>query len=141
MLDYLWIGIGGAIGSIARAWIALVMVRITGPQFPWGTILINIVGSFVIGLFSTLTLPDGLLPASPNVRVFVMVGICGGFTTFSAFSLQTLDLLRAGAPFRAGVNIVASVVLCVLAVTLGHLTASQINGGTKSIAQTMVEEG
>ena len=98
---YFWVGVGGAIGSIARAWIALVMVRVTGPQFPWGTILINIVGSFVIGLFSTLTLPDGLLPAGPNLRVFVMVGVCGGFTTFSSFSLQTLDLARGGNWFGA----------------------------------------
>ena len=131
--------LGGALGTLARYLIGLVAIPIS-QDLPWGTIIINIVGSFIIGFFGTLTLAHGRFPASDNLRLFVMVGICGGFTTFSAFSLQTLDLLRAGTPFRAGVNIVASVVFCVLAVALGHIAASQINGGAKAIAQTMIEE-
>jgi CrcB protein len=131
--------LGGALGTLARYLIGLAAVPIS-QDLPWGTIIINIVGSFIIGFVGTLTVAHGRFPASDNLRLFVMVGICGGFTTFSAFSLQTLDLLRAGAPARAGVNIVASVVLCVLSVTLGHYIASQINGGTKAIAQTMIEE-
>ncbi|WP_204279737.1 CrcB family protein, partial [Serratia marcescens] len=80
---------------------------------PWGTILINVTGSFAIGLFGTLTLAQGRYPASETLRLFVMIGLCGGYTTFSSFSLQTLDLMRNGAMVRAGVNIAASVALCV----------------------------
>ena len=75
-----------------------------------------------------------------NARIFFMVGVCGGFTTFSSFSLQTLDLLRAGAPGRAMVNIVASVLLCLAAVAAGHTAASWLNGGRAQIAQTVIEE-
>jgi CrcB protein len=69
-----------------------------------------------------------------------MVGVCGGYTTFSAFSLQTLDLLRAGATWRAGINIALSVVLCICAVWLGHVLAAQINGHAEQIAQIELEE-
>jgi CrcB protein len=131
--------LGGALGTLARYLIGLAAVPIS-QDLPWGTIIINIVGSFIIGFFGTLTLAHGRFPASDNLRLFVMVGICGGFTTFSAFSLQTLDLLRAGAPARAAINIVASVTLCVLSVALGHYIASQINGGTRAIVQVMIEE-
>lgn len=96
--------------------------------------------SFVIGFFGTLTLAYGRFPVSENVRLFVMVGLCGGYTTFSAFSLQTLDLLRSGAMARAGLNIAASVALCVASVALGHALAAQLNGGAVQIAQISIEE-
>ena len=131
--------LGGAFGTLARYLIGVAAVPIS-QDLPWGTIIINIAGSFIIGFFGTMTVAHGRFPAPETVRLFVMVGICGGFTTFSSFSLQTLDLLRAGAPFRAGVNIVASVMLCVLATAVGHYIASQINGGTRAIAQVMIEE-
>ena len=121
---YLWIAVGGALGSMARFWLAMVVGSILGPQFPWGTIFINIVGSFVIGFFATLTGPGGRIDASFNARAFVMVGICGGFTTFSAFSLQTLDLARMGRWLQAGGNVVLSVVACLVAVWVGHLLAT-----------------
>jgi fluoride exporter len=121
---YLWIAVGGALGSMARFWLAAFVATLLGPQFPWGTILINIVGSFVIGFFATFTGPGGRLIASFNTRAFVMVGICGGFTTFSAFSLQTLDLARANHWAQAGGNILLSVVACLLAVWAGHMLAS-----------------
>ncbi|HEX3350884.1 MAG TPA: CrcB family protein, partial [Acetobacteraceae bacterium] len=89
-LAYLLVAIGGAIGSLARFWVTLAAVRWWGDTFPWGTIAINVGGSFVIGLFATLTARAGVWPASDDLRAFVMVGICGGFTTFSSFSLQTL---------------------------------------------------
>src|ERR1700748_60973 len=108
--------LGGALGTLARYLVGLAAIPIS-QNLPWGTIVINIVGSFNIGFFGTLTLAYGRFPASDNMRLFVMVGLCGGFTTFSAFSLQTLDLLRSGAVLRAGVNVVASVVLCVCAVS------------------------
>ncbi len=74
-------------------------------QFPWGTILINIVGSFIIGFFGALTASDSRLQVHADARAFVMVGICGGYTTFSSFSLQTLDLFRDGKPGAAVANI------------------------------------
>ena len=124
---YLWIAIGGALGSMTRFWLAAFVAELLGPQFPWGTILINIVGSFVIGFFATFTGPGGRFVASFDVRAFVMVGICGGFTTFSAFSLQTLDLARANHWAQAGGNVLISVVICLLAVWCGHLLAAALN--------------
>jgi CrcB protein len=124
---YLWVAIGGALGSMARFWLAAFVAEILGPQFPWGTILINILGSFVIGFFATFTGPGGRFVASFDTRAFVMVGICGGFTTFSAFSLQTLDLARANHWAQAGGNVLISVVICLLAVWAGHLLATALN--------------
>lgn len=121
---YLWIAIGGALGSMARFWLGAAVAEILGPQFPWGTIFINILGSFVIGFFGTFTGPGGRMIASFNARAFVMVGICGGFTTFSAFSLQTLDLARESHWLQAGGNIVISVVACLIAVWAGHVLAA-----------------
>jgi CrcB protein len=131
--------IGGAVGTLARYLISVAALPIS-QNLPWGTIGINILGSFVIGFFGTLTLAHGRFPVSEDVRLFVMVGLCGGFTTFSAFSLQTLDLLRSGATVRAAVNLVASVVLCVGAVAVGHVIAVHFNGGVRQIVQITVEE-
>ena len=93
---------GGALGALARYLVGALALPISG-QLPWGTIIINITGSFVIGLFGTLTLASGRFPVSETLRLFVMIGICGGFTTFSSFSLQTLDLMRGGAIDRAAI--------------------------------------
>ena len=93
--------VGGALGTLARYVVSVLALPISR-QLPWGTILINITGSFVIGFFGTLTLAHGRYPVSENVRLFVMIGLCGGYTTFSSFSLQTLDLLRVGAPGACG---------------------------------------
>lgn len=123
MLTYALIGLGGAIGSVLRAWLGIRMVAMAGAAFPWGTILINVVGSFVIGLFGTLTANDGRFAASFDMRAFVMVGLCGGFTTFSSFSLQTLDLLRDGRPAQALANIALSVLLCLTSVGAGYSSA------------------
>jgi fluoride exporter len=128
MLAYLWVGIGSALGGMARYGFGMLASRMWGDAFPWGTIIINIVGSFIIGFFGTLTLPDGPMPAGIGMRTFVMVGICGGFTTFSSFSLQTLTLARDGSLPGALANIAISVVLCLAAVTLGHVLASRITG-------------
>ena len=127
-MTYLWVGIGSAMGGIARYWMSLAVAAFTGPSFPWGTILINILGSFVIGFFGTLTGIDGKLSVPNDARVFVMTGICGGFTTFSAFSLQTFDLAHDGKWLGAAGNIALSVVLCLAAVTLGYLAAAAMNG-------------
>ena len=135
----LLLALGGALGTLARFAVSVAAAPFS-QSMPWGTILINIVGSFVIGGFGTLTLAQGRYPVSEEARLFVMVGLCGGFTTFSAFSLQTLDLLRNGATLRALVNIVFSVAACIAAVALGHWIAAQMNGGATSIAQASSEE-
>ena len=125
MIPTLWVAAGSALGGVARYWMALGVARLTGPAFPWGTILINIVGSFVIGFFGSLTAAgSGRIAVPPDVRTFVMVGICGGFTTFSSFSLQTLDLLRDGRAPQALANILLSVALCLAAVAIGHYGAT-----------------
>jgi CrcB protein len=131
--------LGGAIGTLGRYAVSVLAAPISR-ELPWGTIIINITGSFVIGFFGTLTLAGGRYPASENLRLFVMIGLCGGYTTFSSFSLQTLDLLRGGAMLRAAVNIAASVALCIAAVAAGHLIGARLNGGAVQIAQVMIEE-
>jgi CrcB protein len=119
MITYLLVAAGGAAGSVARYGVALAVARLTGPGFPFGTVIINIVGSFVIGWFAEFTAAYGRHPASEPARAFVMAGLCGGFTTFSAFSLQTIDLLRGGETMRAVANVGVSVVLCLAATALG----------------------
>jgi len=123
MLTYFWVALGGALGSMARLWLGVYVATVTGLVFPWGTILINILGSLVIGFFATFTGPDGRIAVPMDARAFVMVGLCGGFTTFSAFSLQTLDLARDQRWLEAGANIMLSVVLCLVAVAIGHWLA------------------
>ena len=113
MLAYLWVAIGGALGSVGRFWLNSLVTARAGDGFPWGTLIINVLGSLAIGIFATL-------PATQDTtRKFLMAGLCGGFTTFSAFSLQTLELTQRGEWLRAGGNIFGSVALCLVAVWLG----------------------
>ena len=127
MQIYLWIGLGSALGGMARYWCSGIMANLIGETFPWGTLLVNVLGSLLIGFFATITAPDGRLFVDATMRQFVMLGLLGGYTTFSSFSLQTLSLLNDGEWLYAGLNIGASVILCLLAVWLGHLLASHVN--------------
>jgi fluoride exporter len=120
---YLAVALGGALGSLGRFWLGNQVAALTGPAFPWGTLLINVIGSFVIAYFGSLTAASGRIAVPPDIRVFVMVGICGGFTTFSSFSLQTVELLRAGAPGRAAAYVIASAVLCLVFCAAGFWAA------------------
>ncbi|MCU1337160.1 MAG: camphor resistance protein CrcB [Bryobacterales bacterium] len=124
---YLWIAFGSALGGVARyacqGWAA----RLISDTFPWGTLIVNIVGCTFIGLFATLTGSDGRLLVGSPIRQFVMVGICGGYTTFSSFSLETLNLARDGQWTRVAANVLGSVALCLLGVWLGHIAASALN--------------
>lgn len=130
---------GGALGTLARYAVSVVAMPISR-DLPWGTIIVNVTGSFLIGFFGTLTLAQGRYPLPEGVRLLVMIGFCGGFTTFSSFSLQTLDLMRSGAMARAAANVALSVLLCVAAVALGHAIAARFNGGDVRIAQATIEE-
>jgi CrcB protein len=118
---WLAVAIGGALGSLGRFWLAAGVAALTGPRYPWGTLLINILGSIVIGLVAAVTLSPARMAMHPDLRVFLMVGICGGFTTFSAFSLQTLELLQAGEFWPAISYVTASVAFCLVGVWLGWL--------------------
>ncbi|CAM1657132.1 fluoride efflux transporter CrcB [Bartonella apihabitans] len=126
MTATLWVAFGGALGTVLRYWLSLLMVPVS-KNLPWGTILINIVGSFVIAFFGVITMAEAKWPVSENIRLFVMVGICGGFTTFSSFSLQSFELLKKGAVSEAFLNIIISVVFCLFAAALGFYLGSKIN--------------
>jgi len=129
MLAYFWVALGGALGSVGRFWInGLVSERI-GATFPWGTLAVNGAGSFVIGLLGALALPEGRMNSAwrPFVVQFLMIGVCGGYTTFSSFSLQTLNLLRDREWLWAGGNILLSVALCMIAVWLGWMLGTMVH--------------
>jgi len=126
-IAYLWVALGGALGSVGRYWLSGLVAERFGETFPWGTLIINVTGSFIIGIFAAFTDPEGRVLASPGFRQFFMIGICGGFTTFSAFSLQTLRLAQDREWLYAGGNILLSVMLCLIAVWLGYLLGATFN--------------
>lgn len=127
MLTAWWIFLGGGLGSLARWIVSGLVAERVGETFPWGTLVVNVTGSFVIGLFATLTGPDGRWLVPVSARQFVMLGLCGGYTTFSSFSLQTLALLEEGEWWRATLNAILSVALCLAGVWLGHAAAVALN--------------
>jgi fluoride exporter len=127
MLNYLLVALGSALGGMARYGAAGLAARLIGPTLPWGTLIVNVTGSLVIGFLATLAAPDGRLLLPPDTRAFLVIGLCGGFTTFSSFSLETLNLARDGEWLWAASNVIGSVLLCLLAVWLGHLGAAALN--------------
>lgn len=127
ILLYVFVAIGTSIGGTARALVSMAAIQLAGPGFPWGTLIANVVGSLVIGFFATLTGPDGRLFLSARTRQFVTTGICGGFTTFSVFSLETYRFAAVGDYPMAALNLAVSVVAWLLAVWIGHSLAAQFN--------------
>jgi CrcB protein len=128
MMVYLWIALGSAIGGMARyacqGWAA----KLISDTFPWGTLIVNVVGCSFIGFFATFTAADGRVIVGPQMRQFVMVGICGGYTTFSSFSLDALNQARDGEWTKAAGYVAGSLLFCLLGVWLGHIAAVAANG-------------
>jgi len=125
---YLLIALGGALGAVLRYFLNGVIAPHVSDVDGWIPILvINVTGSALIGLIFAATGPDGRWFASPATRLFLMTGICGGYTTFSSFSLQTLNLVRDGYALRAAVNVAGSVALCLLGVWLGFAAGALLN--------------
>ena len=129
MLAYLWVAIGGALGSVGRYWLSGVIASRFGQTFPWGTLLVNVTGSFAIGIIGALASPEGRMDSQSRAFAtqFLMLGICGGYTTFSSFSLQTLNLVNDGEWLYAAGNVLLSVTLCLIGVWLGFLLANHLN--------------
>jgi CrcB protein len=126
-MGYLWVALGGALGSVARYACAGVGVRLLGATFPWSTLFVNVSGSFVIGLLAALTSAGGKPLVTGDARSFLMIGVLGGFTTFSSFSVETLNLARAGQLHAAAWNVAGTVLLCLAGVWLGHVAGGAFN--------------
>jgi fluoride exporter len=117
-----WVALGSALGGVGRYWCSGLVARRFGERFPWGTLFVNVAGSLLVGIFAGLG-PDGLGTTGPSVGQFVMTGICGGYTTFSSFSLQTLNLAHDRQWAAAAGNILLSTLLCLGAVWVGFTAA------------------
>jgi CrcB protein len=130
LMQYFVIGLGGALGSMLRFGLGSLIdsnVQKSGYIFPWGTIIVNVTGCFVIGFIYTISVGEGRMILSSLTRQFIMIGILGGYTTFSSFSLQTLTLAQSGQWWGAAANVVLSVVLCLAGVWLGAMLAGSLN--------------
>jgi CrcB protein len=125
--SYISVALGSIVGAVGRFLVSVLFVSQFGDGFPWGTLFVNVTGSFVIGFYAALTGPDGRLFVSARQRLFVMVGICGGYTTFSAFSLETLRLVQSGRGQTALVYLVVSAVTWIASVWIGHALAARLN--------------
>jgi fluoride exporter len=125
-VTYLWVALGGAIGSVARYACSGLAVRWLGPGFPWGTFFVNATGSFAIGVLAALATHGERPMIGADARAFLIVGVLGGFTTFSSFSMETLTLARGGQLGAAGANVLLSVIVCLIAVWLGFAGGSAL---------------
>jgi len=118
------IAFGGAFGAVARFLASTGVYRLAGRDFPYGTLAVNVLGSLLMGLLYILLIERAALGA--EWRALLLVGFLGAFTTFSTFSIETLNLLEAGEPWRALTNVLVSVVFCLLAAWLGVLLGRQL---------------
>lgn len=126
---YLWVAIGGALGSVSRYWLSGMVAESVGGAFPWGTLIVNVTGSFLIGAIGAIASPEGRMDSQSRqfASQFLMYGVCGGYTTFSSFSLATLKHMQDRQWLYAGGNVVLSVILCLIAVWLGWMLGSLFN--------------
>ena len=124
MLQLILIAAGGAVGALLRFWVHSGMASTLAREFPYGTLVINVVGSFFMGLIFTWVLAKGSL--SPEWRTALTVGLLGAFTTFSTFSIETMSLIESGELSKAGLNILLSVLLCLVGCWLGMMLGRQV---------------
>ena len=124
---WIWVAAGAALGGVLRYGAGVGAGRIGLTAFPWATLFVNVLGSAVIGFFATVTGDQGRVVARPEFRIFVMTGVCGGFTTFSTFSLETLKLMEDREWLLASVNAGGSLALCLLAVFVGAAAGAMVN--------------
>lgn len=117
MNQALLVAFGGAIGSVLRYYVSQLALRVAGPNFPWGTLTVNVVGCFVIGVFAEMI--TRRFDASPELRLLLITGFLGGFTTFSSFSLDAISLFERGAVASGAIYMIASVGLSMAAVFAG----------------------
>lgn len=129
---YISVAAGSALGALARYLCSVALLSLLGPGFPWGTLAVNVLGSFLIGLYATVTAPDGRMMAGLEQRAFVITGFCGGFTTFSIFSLEMLLLVERHAFGLAGLYVTASLALWLGAVWVGYRTGARLNRRPRS---------
>jgi CrcB protein len=123
MLNCVLVFFGAGAGGVSRYWASGIIANRYGASFPWGTLFVNVTGSFIIGFFNTITAPEGRWLVGPAARNCFMTGFCGGYTTFSSFSLQTLSLAQDEEWLYAGGNAVLNLTLCLIAVWLGYVLA------------------
>jgi len=128
MTLYLWIAFGSALGGVARFWCSGLFARQFGETFPWGTLFVNVSGSLLIGVVAALADPNGKLFLGETARVALMAGFLGGYTTFSAFSIQTLTLMQDGQWGPAFANIALSILVCLAAVWAGFTLGAYLKG-------------
>ena len=121
--SYLWVILGSALGGAGRYWCSGLVARRFGETFPWGTLTVNVAGSFAVGVLYFACGPDSPWIVSATTRQFLLAGILGGFTTFSSFSIETFNLLKDGELTAVGVNVVGSVALGLLAAFAGDALA------------------
>lgn len=126
-MAYLWIGLGSALGGMGRYWLSGLVDQKAGETFPLGTLAVNVTGSLLIGALAAMAEPDGRFGLAPAARQFLMIGVLGGYTTFSSFSLQTLGLMQEGEWFYAASNALLSVLLCLGAVWIGYGAGQFLN--------------
>ena len=128
-MAYLWVALGGALGSVGRFWLSGLVANRLGETFPWGTLVVNVTGSFLIGVVGALASPEGRMDSQSRAFAIqlLMIGVCGGYTTFSSFSWQTLRLMQDREWLYAGGNVILSVTLCMIAVWLGWMLGSMLN--------------
>ncbi len=127
-MNYILIALGSAIGGVSRYWCSQAAALLFGTAFPFGTLIVNVIGAFIIGTFAALSAEEGKFFIHPHMQLFVMVGLCGGYTTFSAFSLQSFELLKEGKIFSAGLYITLSIFICLSAVCFGYLLTQFLQG-------------
>ncbi|HET7203457.1 MAG TPA: fluoride efflux transporter CrcB [Steroidobacteraceae bacterium] len=121
---YLLVALGSGLGGAARLWVSTIVARGAGTVFPWGTLAVNVFGCLLVGILGAMFEPSSPLHVRQDLRVLLVVGLLGGFTTFSAFSLETLLLLQRGAPLAAATYVVLSIALCLLAAAGGYMAMS-----------------